>query len=71
MWTLLGTCWDTVEQEPFVYFIGVFDDLDLAIQTRENIVKEKNAKRSDYMIKEIIMNKTYPYDWICAEGDDL
>ena len=37
MWVLLGVSDDTVEKETFVYFIGIFNDLNLATQERDKI----------------------------------
>lgn len=63
MWALFGVSYETVENEPFVYFIGVFDNEELAKIERQKMVDAKNAKDYDYFIKPIVVNQTYSYDW--------
>lgn len=70
MWVLFGIR-DTIEQEPFIYFIGVFDDLLLAKQKLDNLIITTNTKRSDYIIKSISMNNIYNYDWSHNEEDEI
>jgi hypothetical protein len=72
MWVLLGVSDDTVEKETFVYFIGVFDDLSIAKQRMEHLIATtKKTKKSDYIIKSVIMNTSYSYDWSNNEEDEI
>jgi hypothetical protein len=72
MWVLLGVSDDTVEKETFVYFIGVFDDLSIAKQKVEQLIATtKKTNKSDYIIKSVIMNNSYCYDWSNNEEDEI
>jgi hypothetical protein len=71
MWVLLGTSYDNHEREPFTYFIGVFDDLQLAIKKRDELVLQNNANKNEYPIKKLDINKTYPYSWSWNDDDEL
>lgn len=71
MYVLLGISNDTVEQETFVYFIGVFETLLLAKEKLNSLIRTKNTKRSDYIIKSVILNKAYDYDWSNNEEDEI
>jgi hypothetical protein len=71
MWVLLGISDDTVEQETFVYFIGVFDDLSIVKEHVEHLMTTNNTKRSDYLIKSVRMNTSYGYDWSNNEEDEV
>jgi hypothetical protein len=71
MWVLLGVSDDTVENETFVYFIGVFDDLQLAKLKRDKLILSTNSKKSDYIIKPIAINTSYNYDWSNDEENDI
>lgn len=70
MWVLLGVSDDTVEQETFVYFIGVFDDLSLA-KAEKNRRIETDSKRNNYIIKPIDVNIGYDYEWSYKEEDEV
>jgi hypothetical protein len=69
MWILFGTNHDTVEQEPYVYFIGIFDNIDTAKAKRQLCISsdmsgtERKAVLDDYFIKEVEMNRLYDLDW--------
>ena len=39
MWVLFGTNYNTVENEPQVYFIGIFDNFALINQKRDELIK--------------------------------
>jgi hypothetical protein len=71
MWVLLGTNYDTIENEPFVYFMGVFDNLELAIQKRDEIVKSKNLNKNEYPIKKLCTNSIYTYEWSWNDEDEI
>ena len=71
MYVLLGVSNDTVEQETFVYFIGVFETLLLAKEKLNSLIRTKNTKRSDYIIKSVTLNKVYDYDWSNNEEDEI
>jgi hypothetical protein len=45
MWVLFGVSDDTVENKTFVYFIGVFDDLQLAKSERDKLILCKKSKK--------------------------
>ena len=63
MWILFGTNYKTVEQEPYVYFIGVFDDLDVATQEKNKLVLDTKSSTNDFFIKKVEMDKIYTCDW--------
>jgi len=71
MWVLLGVRDDTAERETFVHFIGVFDDLSIAKQHVENLITTTKSKRSDYIIKSVLMNTSYNYYWSNTEEDEV
>jgi hypothetical protein len=72
MWVLLGVSNDTVEQETFVYFIGVFDTLLLAKEELKYLMETTTkSKKSDYIIKQIEVNKSYDYEWSNNEEDEI
>lgn len=69
MWILFGTYHNTVEGEPFVYFIGVFDDLSKA--NKERIKTAANSKEcypDDFFIKKVEMNVSHMYDFSWEES---
>jgi hypothetical protein len=47
MWILFGTNHNTVEQEPYVYFIGIFDNIDTANEKRQLCISTEDAKSDD------------------------
>jgi hypothetical protein len=66
MWILFGTEHNTIEGEPFVYFIGVFDDLEKANKERiEFAANSKECYPDDFFIKKVEMNvaHTYEFSW--------
>jgi hypothetical protein len=63
MWILFGTHYNTVENEPYVYFIGIFDNIELANNQRDNLIKETKSMPSDYFIKEVTSNELYTCGW--------
>lgn len=64
MWVLFGTHYNTVEHEPYVFFIGIFDSVELAKQNKEYLIKLNKPKQlSDYFVKEVKMNDMYTLDW--------
>ena len=66
MWILFGTNHDTVEQEPYVYFIGIFDNIDTAKAKRQLCISldhSASAILDDYFIKEVELNQLYDLDW--------
>jgi len=72
MWVLLGISDNTIENETFVYFIGTFDNLELANSERDKLVSNtKSSKKSDYIIKSITLNKSYNYDWNNSDEDEI
>ena len=71
MWVLLGVSDNTIENETFVYFIGTFDDLELAYLEREKLMSSTKSKKSDYIIKSITLNKSYNYDWNNNDEDEI
>lgn len=71
MWVLLGISDDTVENETFVYFIGVFDNITLAQLERDKLCLNNNTKKSNYIIKSICINKSYNYDWSNNDEDEI
>ena len=69
MWILFGTDHNTVEGEPFVYFIGVFDDLSKA--NKERIKSAANSKEcypDDFFVKKVEMNVAHMYDFSWEES---
>ena len=68
LWILFGTTYDTVENEPCVYFIGAFDTLEKADEARETLVIGIKNK-SDYFIKKAAINHTYDHSW--SNNDDV
>lgn len=71
MWVLLGVSDNTIENETFVYFIGIFDNLNLAAQERDKIAKESNSSKSNFIIKSVYTNKSYSYDWSNNDEDEI
>jgi hypothetical protein len=66
MWILFGTNHNTVEQEPYAYFIGIFDNIDTAKEKRHLCISldmSASAVLDDYFIKEVELNKLYDLDW--------
>ena len=68
LWILFGTTYDTVENEPCVYFIGAFDTMKHAKEARERFVMGIMNK-SDYFIKKAAINHIYDQLW--SNTDDL
>jgi hypothetical protein len=71
MYVLLGISNDTVEQETFVYFIGVFETLLLAKEKLNRLITTTNTKKSNYIIKKVTKNEIYNYDWSNNEEDEV
>ena len=71
MWVLLGISNDTVENETFVYFIGVFDDLKLAKQQAKHVITSTNSKKNECIIKSVVMNTSYHYEWSNSDEDEV
>ena len=69
MWILFGTSYNTVENEPYAYFIGVFNDLETATIEKEKLVSEKIYSINDLFIKNAELNKIYTNDW--SNNDDI
>ena len=77
MWILFGTRYDTVEHEPVVYFIGVFDDYELAMTEKQHQIHEATMKPNprefgaspltDYFVKQIAINQPYDFQF-CLEN---
>ena len=66
MWILFGTNHDTVEQEPYVYFIGIFDNIDTAKAKRQLCISLDHSAYDvldNYFIKEVELNQLYDVDW--------
>jgi len=64
MWALFGTHYNTVEHEPYVFFIGVFDSMELANKNKEYMIElVKPKQQSDFFIKEVKMNDLYTCNW--------
>ena len=64
MWILFGTHYNTVEHEPYVFFIGIFDNIELANKNKEYMITlVKPKQRSDFFVKEVKMNDLYTLDW--------
>ncbi len=71
MWVLLGTTENETYHDSIVYFIGVFDDLQAAIQKRDEIVAAKRSNKIAFPIKKISINTDYTYRWSCSEEDEV
>lgn len=72
MWVLLGLNYDTVENEPFVYFVGIFDDFEKAKLEREQQIISKNIRsRHDFFIKAVVVNTGHEYRWSYSEEGDI
>ena len=64
MWILFGTHYNTVEHEPYVFFIGIFDSIELANKNKEYMIElVKPKQRSDFFVKEFKINDLYTLDW--------
>ena len=63
MWVLFGTHYNTVENEPYVYFIGIFDNIEIANSARDDLIRETKSVPSDYFIKKVKTNELYTCDW--------
>lgn len=71
MYILFGTNHNTVENEPMVYFIGIFDNLELVNQERKRLIIQYKSKLNDYFIKNVKINNIYDLDWSNNDTDDL
>ncbi len=63
MWILFGTNHNTVENEPYVYFIGIFDSLSLVNEERNKLIVKNNTSHYDYFIKAVDINSIYDCEW--------
>jgi len=63
MWILFGTHYDTVENEPYVYFIGVFVDLEAATVEKNKLMLETKCSVNDFFIKKVEVNEVYTHGW--------
>jgi hypothetical protein len=63
MWILFGTNYNTVEQEPQVYFIGAFDNYELANQERNKSIIELLCNKHDIFIKKVEINQVHDIYW--------
>lgn len=70
MWILFGINYNTIENEPQTYFIGIFDDL-LKIKNEINRqITENKIKKCDLFVKAVLLNQSYTFEWQnCEEGD--
>jgi hypothetical protein len=62
----MGVTFDTVENEAYSYFIGVFEDIDVAERKRDELrLKERNTRRlcpkEMYFIKKVEKNESYTF----------
>ena len=69
MWILFGTNHDTIENEPAAYFVGVFEDFDLANDEKKKLIIENKSDRYDYFIQYAEINSIYDYFW--SNNSDL
>lgn len=63
MWILFGTTYDTAEEEPHVYFIGVFSDYELANQEKKKLIIELESNENDIFIKCVKINHVHDINW--------
>jgi hypothetical protein len=63
MWILFGTHYNTVENEPYVYFIGAFDDLDAATIEKKKLLLETKCSVNDFFIKKVEIGEVYTHGW--------
>jgi hypothetical protein len=64
MWVLFGTNHNTVQNESRVFFIGVFDSVELANRDKDYLIALTRTKHhSDFFVKEVTMNQMYTHDW--------
>jgi len=71
MWVLLGVSDDTIEKETFVYFIGIFNDLNVAKEERKRLITTTNSNQDCFFIKSVIMNASYNYDWCNTDENEV
>lgn len=74
MWVLFGTYYKfTVEHEPHVFFIGIFDSVELANKNKEYLIELTRTKqRSDFFVKEVKVNDMYTHVWSNGcDGNDI
>ena len=72
MWILFGTNHDTVENVPMIYFIGIFDNLELANRERNKLIIQYKSNLNDYFIKKNVkINNVYDLDWSNSDTDDI
>jgi hypothetical protein len=76
MYVLLGVSDETVENETFVYFIGVFSTVRLVMESRNALMKTKQpnslgCNKSGYIIKEITIDTIYDYNWCDSEDNEI
>ena len=70
MWALFGTHYNTVEHEPYVFFIGIFDSIELANENKAYMIElVKPKQQSDFFVKEVKMNDLYTLEW--SNGCDV
>jgi hypothetical protein len=71
MWILFGTNHDIMEhepyvyfQKPYVYFIGIFDNIETAKAKRQLCISlDYSEPDNDYFIKEVRLNQIYDLEW--------
>lgn len=79
MWILFGVNYNTVENEPQVYFIGVFDTMSKCEEERLKLIDFHKANTlvsgvttkyttNDFFIKECTINTVYNLEW--SNSDD-
>lgn len=59
MWVLLSTRNNTADREKYIYFVGVFDNKNLANEKRMDMIKFYDARSCDYFVKRVEMNIAY------------
>ena len=73
MWVLFGTHYNTVEHEPYVFFIGIFDSVELAKKNKEYLIElVKPKQRSDFFVREVNINDMYTHELSnCCDENDI
>ena len=72
MWVLFGINYNTVENEPLTYFIGIFDDLLKLKNEINRQITENKIKKGDLFVKDILLNQSYDFEWqYCTEDVNM
>jgi hypothetical protein len=68
MWLIMGFRESPYEGPPESFFVGVYQEHNIAIETCKGLNAEKQ-KDTHYVVREIEPNKVYDYEWNVLDED--